>query len=240
MDAMSYTLAFVAGLVSIFSPCVLPLLPVVLGTAVSHHRLGPLLLTAGLALSFLAIGLFTATVGFSLGADGDKFRAAGTILLIVVGVVLVTPPLQAGVALAVGPIGRWTEERFGGADRSGLAGQFCVGVLLGAVWTPCVGPTLGAAAVLAAQGRDLGRVAVTMVLFAIGTAMPLLLLGALSREVLLRWRGRLLATGRGGKMLLGIVLLATGTLLLSGLDKPLETAILNAMPAELSAFATRF
>lgn len=95
------------------------------------------------------------------------------------------------VAVAAGPIGHWAEERFGGQDKGGLAGQFGVGVLLGAVWTPCIGPTLGAASALAAQGRDLVQVAVTMLLFAIGTAIPLLLLGLLSREAMLRWRGRM-------------------------------------------------
>lgn len=240
MEPLSYTLAFLAGLVSIFSPCVLPLLPVVLGTAVSHHRLGPVALAAGLALSFLVLGLFVAMIGFSFGLDSEKFRMLGAVLLVVVGAVLVMPPLQARLAVAAGPIGHWAEERFGGQDKGSLAGQFGVGVLLGAVWTPCIGPTLGAASVLAAQGRDLVQVAVTMLLFAIGTAIPLLLLGLVSREAMLRWRGRMLATGKGGKTVLGVVLLATGALLLSGLDKPIETAILNAIPAWLGEFATRF
>jgi cytochrome c-type biogenesis protein len=240
VESISYTLAFLAGVVSIFSPCVLPLLPVVLGTAVSHHRLGPVALAAGLALSFLVLGLFVATIGFSLGLDSEKFRMLGAILLVVIGAVLVMPPLQARLAVAAGPMGNWADERFGGQDRGSLAGQFSVGVLLGAVWSPCVGPTLGAASVLAAQGRDLLQVAVTMLLFAVGTAIPLLLLGLLSREALLRWRGRMLATGKSGKVILGAVLLATGGLLLSGLDKPIEAAILHVIPAWLNEFATRF
>lgn len=130
------------------------------------------------------------------------------------------------------------EERFGGQDKDDLAGQFGAGVLLGAVWTPC--PTPGAASVLAAQGRDLVQVAPTMLLFAIGTAASLLL-GLLSREALLRWSGRMLASGQGGRDAAGNrVLLATGALLLSGLDKSLEAAILNATPAWLGEFATRF
>lgn len=240
MESLSYTLAFLAGLVSIFSPCVLPLLPVVLGTAVSHHRLGPLALTGGLALSFLGIGLFVALIGFSLGLDSEKFRIAGSLLLVAAGVVLVWPFLQAHLSMAASPITNWVQRRFDGKERSGLAGQFGLGLLLGAVWIPCVGPTLGAASVLAAQGRNLGQVTLTMLLFAIGSAIPLLLLGILSREVLLRWRGRMLATGQGGKTVLGVVLLATGALLLSGLDKPLETVILSAMPEWLNEFATRF
>ena len=67
-------LAFLAGLLSILSPCVLPLLPIVLGAAASEHRLGPIALAAGVALSFVAIGLFIATIGFGLGLDGDVFR----------------------------------------------------------------------------------------------------------------------------------------------------------------------
>src|SRR6185436_11893157 len=104
MDPVSLTLAFIAGLLSILSPCVLPLLPVVLGTAVTRHRLGPAALAAGLGVSFLVVGLFVATTGFSLGLDGDTFRLIGAILLIVVGAVLAVPRLQAMVAAAATPL----------------------------------------------------------------------------------------------------------------------------------------
>lgn len=240
MAFASLGLAFLAGLVSIFSPCVLPLLPVVLGTALSEHRLGPAALAAGLALSFLILGLLVAAVGFSLGLDSDLFRAIAAILLLAVGMVLVLPALQAWLSLAVAPLGNWMERRFGGGAKNGLAGQFGVGVLLGAVWTPCVGPTLGAASLLAAQGRDLVQVALTMLAFAIGTALPLLLLGLVSREALMRWRGSLLATGARGKIILGLVLLATGALILTGFDKPVETALLRITPEWLAEIATRF
>jgi cytochrome c-type biogenesis protein len=99
---------------------------------------------------------------------------------------------------------------------------------------------LGAASVLAAQGRDLGRVALVMLAFAIGTALPLLGLGLLSREALLRWRGRMLAAGTNGKRALGLVLLATGVFILTGLDKPLEAALLQATPAWITEVGTRF
>jgi len=65
--------AVVAGVLSTLSPCVLPLLPVVLGTAVSQHRFGPVALAGGLAVSFVAIGLFVATIGFSIGLDLAAF-----------------------------------------------------------------------------------------------------------------------------------------------------------------------
>ena len=69
-------LAFLAGILSVLSPCVLPLLPLVLGAAASEHRLGPAALAGGLALSFVAIGLFVATVGFAIGLDAGVFRLA--------------------------------------------------------------------------------------------------------------------------------------------------------------------
>ncbi|MBI3514701.1 MAG: sulfite exporter TauE/SafE family protein [Proteobacteria bacterium] len=240
MEAATIGLAFLAGLLSIASPCVLPLLPVVLGTAVAAHRLGPVALAAGLALSFLVLGLFVATIGFSLGLDGELFRTAAAVLLLVAGLVLVVPALQIRLALAAAPLGNWFEQRFGGGPKPGLAGQFGVGLLLGAVWTPCVGPTLGAASVLAAQGRDLVQVAVTMLVFAIGTALPLLGLGLLSRDALMRWRGRLLATGTAGKRVLGSVLAATGMLILSGYDRAAEAMLLGLAPDWLTDIATRF
>src|SRR3954453_11486610 len=128
-------LAFAAGLVSIFSPCVLPLLPVVLGTALSRHRLGPLALAGGLSLAFLVIGLLVATAGFSLGLDSESFRTFAAVLLALVGSVLVVPRLQAAFAQAIAPLGNGVA---GFTDRlgHGLAGSFGLGLLLGAVWAP--------------------------------------------------------------------------------------------------------
>ncbi len=95
-------LAFLAGILSVLSPCVLPLLPLVLGAAASEHRLGPAALAAGLALSFVVIGLFVATVGFAIGLDTDVFRTVAAILLVLVGLVLMVPAVQTRLAVAAG------------------------------------------------------------------------------------------------------------------------------------------
>jgi len=233
-------LAFLAGTLSVLSPCVLPLVPIVLGTAASEHRLGPLALAAGLAISFTTIGLFVASIGFAAGLDTDLFRTVSAILLIGVGVLLLVPRLQEQFAVAAGPVSQWAGGTLDNFAATGLAGQFGLGLLLGAVWSPCVGPTLGAASLLAAKGENLGEVALTMLAFGIGAALPLLLLGFLSREAMQRWRGRLMEAGRGGKTLLGVLLLAIGLLIATGLDKRLEAALVDASPDWLTNLTTRF
>jgi cytochrome c biogenesis protein CcdA len=232
-------LAFLAGVLSILSPCVLPLVPVVLAGAVSEHRLAPLGLAAGVAISFTAIGLFVATIGFSIGLDLNAFRMAAAVLLIVVGIVLVIPRLQVGFATAAGPASGWVQERFGGFSTTGISGQFGVGLLLGAVWTPCVGPTLGAASVMASRGENLGQVALTMLAFGIGTAVPLLILAMLSREALMRWRGRMLGIAGSLKTVLGAPLILAGILTLSGLDRTIQTALEEMLPAWMIAMTTQ-
>ena len=233
-------LAFLAGTLSVLSPCVLPLVPIVLGTAASEHRWGPLALAAGLALSFTIIGLFVATIGFAVGLDTDLFRTVSAVLLIGVGLVLLVPRLQEQFALAAGPVSQWAGGHLDNYAATGLAGQFGLGILLGAVWSPCVGPTLGAASLLAAKGENLGEVALTMLVFGIGAALPLMLLGFLSREAMQRWKGRMLEAGKGGKTLLGVLLLAIGLLIATGLDKRLETALVDASPEWLTQLTTRF
>ena len=233
-------LAFLAGLLSVLSPCVLPLLPLVLGAAAAEHRFGPVALACGLALSFVAIGLFVATIGFGLGLDTGLFRTGAAILMIGLGLVLLLPAGQTRLAVAAGPLSDWTERRFGGLSTAGLTGQFGVGLLLGAVWSPCVGPTLGAASLLAARGHDLAAVALTMLLFGLGAALPLVLLGTLSRAVLMRWRDRMLGLGRGLKAGLGLLLLVTGCAILLGADKGLETLLVEASPDWLTRLTTRF
>ena len=114
----SVGLALIAGLLSTFSPCVLPLVPIVVGTALGQHRLGPVALAAGLALSFVVIGLFVATVGFAAGFDHDVFRAVAAILLIVIGVVLLVPRTadaarhRVGSGRRLGAVARrWLHDR---------------------------------------------------------------------------------------------------------------------------------
>ena len=233
-------LAFTAGILSVLSPCVLPILPIVLGAAALDRKAGPVALAVGLSVSFVTVGLFVATIGYSLGLDANVFRYVAASLIFAIGVVLMLPQLQAQLAAASGPIANWTDQRFGSQHDSGISGQFWIGVLLGAIWSPCVGPTLGAASLLAAQGRNLPQVAITMLAFGIGAALPLLLLGLLSREAMARWRKRLLSAGQVTKVGLGIVLAAIGTLVLTGLDRSIEAVLVAASPQWLTELTTRF
>jgi cytochrome c-type biogenesis protein len=233
-------LALLVVLLSTLSPCVLPLVPIVIGAALGEHRFGPMALAAGLALSFVTIGLFVATIGFAAGLDQELFRSIGAILLILIGGALMLPRLRLRLAAAMGPIGNWVHGHTESVATRGLLGQFSVGLVLGAVWSPCVGPTLGAASILAARAENLIVVALTMFAFGIGAALPLLAIGMLSHEALLRWRSRMLAAGSGGKALMGIVLIALGLFVLTGVDKRIETILVEASPAWLTDWTTRF
>jgi cytochrome c biogenesis protein CcdA len=232
----SVGLGFLAGVLSVLSPCVLPLLPLLFGAAVSEHRLGMPALALGLTVSFVTIGLFLATIGFAIGFDGDALRTVSAILLLAFGLVLLSESLQQRVTAVASPLGNYV----GTWSPGGLSGQFAVGLMLGAIWSPCVGPTLGAASLLAVQSSALPGVAAVMVAFGLGAALPLLLIGALSRQTLLRWRTRLLRTGKIGKRLLGLALLATATLVLSGTDRTVETALVALSPNWLTDLTTRF
>ncbi len=150
------------------------------------------------------------------------------------------PVLQERVAVAAAPVSAWTDRRFGGFAGDGLGGQLAVGLLLGLVWAPCVGPTLGAASLMAARGENLAAVALTMLAFGIGAALPLLLLGLASREALLRWRGRMRGAGSQLRRLLGVSLLIVALLILTGLDRSLEARLLDASPDWLTDATTAF
>jgi cytochrome c biogenesis protein CcdA len=233
-------LAFIAGALSILSPCVLPLLPIVIGSAAAAHRLGPLALAIGIAGTFTAAGLFAATIGFSIGLDEDRLRAAAAVLMIIIGAALIVPALQTRLALAAGPMSRWADAKLGASSATGLAGQFGVEVLLGIAWSPCVGPTLGAATLLASRAEALPQVAATMLVFGFGAALPLIAIGLASREIVLKVRARALAAGRGLKIVLGIAFVLIGGAIVSGADKRIETALTEASPQWLTELTTRY
>ncbi len=240
LGAGSAGVGLMAGALSILSPCVLPLIPIVIGTATASHRFGALVLALGLAVSFTVVGMFVATIGFAIGLDADWFRALAAAMLILFGMILLSARMQqrfAGATAALSNLGnRWLES----LGVGGLGGQFVVGLLLGMVWAPCVGPTLGAAATLASQGDNLTGVALVMASFGLGAGLVLGVIGSMSRGLLSKTRGNLLNAGSWGKLILGATLIVVGVLIIAGWDKSLETWLVTHSPAWLTALTTRF
>ncbi len=214
--------------------------PDCVGAAASEHRGGPIALAIGAALAFTAAGLLIATVGFALGLDGDMVRSVAAFLMIGVGVLLAIPRLQMKLVRAGGPVSNWANRLSQRVDPRGVTGQFGIGVLLGAAWSPCVGPTLGAASMLAAQGSSLTQVGATMLAFGAGAVAPFAAIGFVSRQAIGRWRDRLIIGGKGARTVLGILLILLGLLAVSGLDKRLEAILIAQSPQWLTDMTTRF
>lgn len=238
ISAINPLLAFVAGSLTILSPCVLPLVPVVMGSAAQRHRHAPLALAGGLVLSFTAVGFLLAATGAAAGASAEAVRFAAAGLMLLVGLVLLIPAAQRALTAALAPLANWANRRQQGLDRFGLAGQAMIGALLGLVWTPCVGPTLGAATALAASGQNLGAVAWTMFAFALGIALVLVILATAAKSLVKRWLGNLLVSGSVGKIALGGLLTIVGVLILTGSDHLVEGYLLALSPDWLVRLTT--
>ena len=227
-SALNPALAYAAGALTILSPCVLPLVPIILSSAAQRHRFAPLALAAGLVVAFTATGFLVAAFGQAIGIDTLVVRAAGAVVLCLAGIVLLVQPLQDLLTRIATPLANWASGRQTALDaRAGLWGQAAVGALLGVVWAPCVGPTLGAAVALAAEGQDLGEVALVMVAFGLGISTVLLVIAFAARGALARWRGRLMKAGCRGKAVLGGLLLVIGIMILTGFDRQLEAFVLD-------------
>jgi cytochrome c biogenesis protein CcdA len=236
----SLGLSWLAGVLSTLSPCVLPILPIVVGAAAGSHRLGPVALAAGLALSFTAIGLFVATIGVAIGLDSGVFRILAAVLLGTFGIVLLSSGLQLRLATALGRVGQMAEQRLTSVGGDTLGGQFAIGALLGAVWSPCVGPTLGAASLMAARGENLMAAAAMMAVFGLGAATPLALLAVASKDKVRALKARMDQAGRVGKPILGVVLLAVAVAVATGADKVIEAALVRISPEWLTDLTVRF
>ena len=236
----SYGFGLLAGLLSTLSPCVLPILPILLGSATAAHPRAPLALAGGLALSYAVIGTLIASLGASIGLDATIFRNVGAVILGVLGLVLMSTSLQQRFARATSGIGDAGNNLISSLNLNGLGGQFVIGLALGVVWSPCVGPTLGAAIVLASQGSHLPQVALLMGIFGVGAGLPVIILAYLSRTVMMKVRGSLMQAGKTGKLILGFIMLAIAAMILSGADKPLESWLVQISPEWLTVLTTRF
>ena len=232
-------LSYAAGALSTLSPCVLPILPMVLFGVVERHAWGPLALAAGLSTSFAGVGIAIASVGFNIGVDPSTLRLVVAAVLAGMGAVLLVPALQGRLAAIATPVASRGQVLLDRLQPSGLGGQFALGALLGVIWSPCSGPTLGAAVSLAAQGDSVVTAAATMISFGFGAATPILALAYGSRQAIFARRDWLARVSRIGKPLMGATFVGIGAFVLTGLDKIVEAFLTRTMPDWLVTVTTQ-
>ena len=171
-------IGFLAGLVTAISPCVLPVLPILLAGGASGRK--PLRIITGLVASFVVFTLFASWLLDKLGLPQDLLRNLAIALLFVVAATLLVP--QLGLLLEK-PFARLTRFRAGG-------GGFLLGVSLGLVFVPCAGPVLAAITVVAANNHVGWRAIVLTVAYAVGAAIPMLLIALGGRGLATRLRAK--------------------------------------------------
>lgn len=233
-------LAFLAGALTTINPCVLPLLPIVFASALASGKLGPVALVAGLVTSFTLLGVAIAAAGDVFGLSERVLRSISAVLFIAIGIVLIVPALEKRFSALFAGIGSSSAALASRASAFGLMGQFAIGLLLGAVWSPCSGPALGAAIALAAQSGGVPQAMLRMAVFGLGTASILLLLAFGSRALVMQRRERLAKIAPAAKRIAGALFLVLGIAALTGLDKIIETKLLDVTPDWLVTLTTRF
>lgn len=233
MDALSLShvgLSLAAGSLTTLSPCVFPILPLVLGGAVQGNRLAPLAMGSGMAISFALIGLVIGALGPALGIDSDNVRLLGALLLIVFGLVMLVPVLNQRFTEWMLPIASSANAASSRLDGGSLGGAFLLGGVLGLVWSPCSGPLLASALTLVASEGGASRGALILGLFGIGAAVPLVAVAYASRSGFSRARGWVLGRIDTIKKAFGVVILATGIVILTGGDKWVEARVVDLLP----------
>lgn len=223
-------LSLLAGSLTTLSPCVFPILPLVIGGAVQANRFAPLAMGTGMAISFALIGILLGALGPALGIDSDSVRLFGAWLLIGFGLVMLVPALNRRFTEWMLPIASSANAASAKLDGGSLGGAFLLGGVLGLVWSPCSGPLLASALTLVASEGSALRGGTILGLFGLGAAIPLVAVAYASRKGFSAARGWVLARIDGIKKAFGMLILLTGLAILSGADKWLEAQIVNMLP----------
>ncbi|MCI2399977.1 cytochrome c biogenesis CcdA family protein [Aliiroseovarius subalbicans] len=230
---MEIVFAYAAGLLTLINPCVLPVLPIVLATALNASRFGPLAVAAGMSLSFVVLGMLVTVAGHALGIDESMIANAGAVLMIGFGLILLVPRFSEGFATATAGVSARADAGLEDVDRSGLQGQFLGGMLLGAVWSPCIGPTLGGAISLASQGQSLLWATTIMIGFALGVSTIIIALGYGARAAIMRRQATLRVIAQKSRPIMGAIFITVGAAILLRVHHMIEAWAVQTLPAWL-------
>jgi cytochrome c biogenesis protein CcdA/thiol-disulfide isomerase/thioredoxin len=226
--------AFVSGLITILSPCILPVLPLVFSGGVGAGRGRPYGVVLGFAAAFAGFTLSLTALVQSLGISPDALRYAAVGLIVLFGLVLAVPKLGQGFELLTARLASWG-GRLGRSRpgrepaRRGFWAGIAVGLGLGLVWTPCVGPIMASVASLALTRRlDGGAVAITLA-YTLGTSFSMLAIMLGGRTLLARVPA-LARRGAAIQRVFGVLLVVTGVAVGLGWDRRFQSAVLKVLP----------
>ncbi|MDH3225857.1 MAG: cytochrome c biogenesis protein DipZ [Thermoleophilia bacterium] len=217
-------IAFIAGIATALAPCVLPALPVVIAGASTGGPRRPIGIGLGLVISFtvFTLGLSTALRGIGLGPDALRNIAIGGLLIF--GLVLLVPMLDRRMSTALNPVSGVADRLPKGGD--GLGGGVLLGGALGLAWTPCAGPILaGITATISALGAGV-EVALVLFFYALGAAIPLVLIAYGGRALV----DRLSLSAGPVRRAMGALMVIAAVLILAGLDTRLTASALEDVP----------
>lgn len=232
-------LSVAAGSLTTLSPCVFPLLPLVLGGGAPRHRAAPLVMALGMTLSFAVLGVVIGLFGSTLGLDPENVRTFAAFMLLAFGFTMLVPLLNELLTRLISPLANSANQASSSLDTASLKGAFLLGGLLGLIWSPCSGPLLGTAFTLVATEGGAARGALILGLFGAGAAIPLVGVAYLSRAGFRRMQSWVFAHADQTKKIFGILLLLVGTAILSGADRWIEGHVNNWLPDAWIALSVR-
>ncbi len=234
---MDLIFAYLAGLLTLINPCVLPVLPIVLASSLHRDRRAPVALAAGMSLSFVTLGLGITALGPALGFDTDSVARIAALVMVGFGLVMLVPALSARFSTATAGLAARADAQIDTTSDAGLGGQFLSGALLGAVWSPCIGPTLGAAIALASTGENLGRAGAIMASFALGVSTLIVGLAYGAKSAIRRRQTLLRALADRTKPVMGATFVLVGLALWFGLHHVIDRWLIETLPASLIDFS---
>ena len=217
-------LAFLSGVVTVASPCVLPVLPFLLSGSIGG-RLRPFGIIGGFILSFTLFTLFLSSIVGALGVSPDLMRNVSIALLAGFGLTLVVPALHAAFERASSRSLTNMQQ----VQGDGFFGGILVGATLGLLWTPCVGPIMASVFTLALSGNVTGTAAFVTLAFSLGTAIPMLAVMLGGRGLLNRIPWVLQNLGRVQRGF-GVVLVVFAVGLFFNVDRSFQTWVLDTFP----------
>ena len=191
-------------------------------------------------MSFVTLALVVTTLGQSIGLNETNVSRVGAWAMLAFGVILISPPLATRFEAATAGFAARADAGMAGLPTGGPTPQLLGGVLLGAVWSPCIGPTLGGAIALASQGQNLVQVTAILVSFAFGVGTIIVALAYGTREAIRTRQSALRTLANKSKPILGAVFIAVGVMILTRFHHTLEYGLLQIIPVWIQDLSVRF